>query len=55
MQIVIPAEKLAAAANKYLVPAAIRKLEQEQGQSEERITLKKTDSKQLAKGLKEAI
>lgn len=34
MRIVVPAEKLAAAVNKYLVPAAIRKLQQEESKSE---------------------
>lgn len=32
MKIVIPAEKLAAAVNKYLLPAAIRTLSQQQQQ-----------------------
>ena len=43
MQIVIPAEKLAAAVNKYLVPAAIRKLEKEQIETKEEVTLKKAN------------
>ncbi|MGF9979595.1 hypothetical protein ABE042_22270 [Viridibacillus arvi] len=43
MEIVVPAEKLAAAVNKYLLPATIRYLAQEQEKSEEVTISKKTE------------
>ncbi|MFE6170453.1 hypothetical protein ACFVP8_21645 [Viridibacillus arvi] len=43
MEIVVPAEKLAVAVNKYLLPATIRYLVEEQEESEEVTISKKTE------------
>lgn len=43
MKMVIPVDKFAAVANKYLVPAAIRKLEQEECKSEKENNLKESN------------